>query len=129
VVTGSRAIVERLPALPPNIRRVRAVVAGLLEENGWVDEDFRTRVMLAVSEVVANAVRHAYAGTEPGDVEVTAVVDGGELRVAVRDFGSMRLPAASPGMGVGLQIVERCSDEAHVMPLQNGTTVELVFRR
>ncbi|MDX6532501.1 MAG: hypothetical protein QOF68_245 [Gaiellales bacterium] len=126
---GSRTIVERLPAQPPNIRRMRAAVGTLLADIGWVDDESRTRVLLALSEVVANAVRHAYADTEPGDMEVSAVVDDGVLRVAVRDFGAVRLPSVNPGLGVGLRIVERCADEVRVTSLPGGTTVELEFRR
>ncbi|MDX6553765.1 MAG: hypothetical protein QOH74_2253 [Gaiellales bacterium] len=128
-MTGSRTIVERHPALPPNIRRIRASVGTLLSEHSWTDDELLTRVMLALSEVVANVVRHAYAGTEPGDIEVTAVLAGDELRLAVRDFGAVRLPSANPGMGIGLRIAEQCADEVRVATACGGTIVELLFRR
>jgi anti-sigma regulatory factor (Ser/Thr protein kinase) len=108
---------------------MRAAVGTLLADIGWVDDESRTRVLLALSEVVANAVRHAYADAEPGDMEVSAAVDHGVLRVAVRDFGAVRLPSANPGLGVGLRIAERCADAVRVTSLPGGTTVELEFRR
>jgi anti-sigma regulatory factor (Ser/Thr protein kinase) len=102
----------------------------LLEDNGWNDEETQSRVLLAVSEVVSNAVRHAYAGgDDPGDMEIEAEVDDSVLRVVVRDFGTVRLPSPDPGLGVGLRIVERCADEVHIRAMSRGTTVELVFRR
>jgi anti-sigma regulatory factor (Ser/Thr protein kinase) len=120
--------VERLPAVPPNIRRIRASVGALMDEHGWGDEEARSRVILALSEVVSNAVRHAYAGREPGDVEVAVTLDTTELRIAVRDFGRVQLPSPSPGMGIGLSIAERCADELRIRPLPGGTTVELLFQ-
>lgn len=130
MVTGSRSVVERFQASPPSIRRARTAVATLLEDNGWDDEETQTRVLLAVSEVVSNAVRHAYAGGDgAGDMEIEAQIDNGVLRVVVRDFGTVRLPSPDPGLGVGLRIVERCADEVNVKAMSRGTTVELVFRR
>src|SRR4051812_10974399 len=94
VVTGSRSVVERFQASPPSICRARTAVATLLEDNGWDDEETQSRVLLAVSEVVSNAVRHAYAGgDDAGDMEIEAEIDNGVLRVVVRDFGTVRLPS------------------------------------
>jgi len=130
VVTDSRSVVERLQATPPSIRRARAAVATLLQDNGWDDEETQSRVLLAVSEVVSNAVRHAYAGGgDSGEMEIEAELGDGVLRVVVRDFGTVRLPSPDPGLGVGLRIVERCADEVRVKAMSRGTTVELVFRR
>ena len=44
-------------------------------------------VKLAVSEAVANVVRHAYSGQDPGQVVGTAHLDDGALRIVIADTG------------------------------------------
>jgi two-component sensor histidine kinase len=61
---------------------------------------------LVITELVQNAVEHAFAG-EPGQVTITATRHGGELTVVVGDDGAGLPPGfvaeASPRLG--LQIV------------------------
>lgn len=63
-------------------------------------------IELAVSEAVTNAVLHAYAGREPGEVRVGCEVSGGDILVEVYDDGAGVAPRPdSPGLGHGLAIV------------------------
>src|SRR4051794_31197245 len=102
--SGSDAgwVAPALPAAVPELRR-RAVdfatAAGATEEINYA-------VALAVSETVTNAVVHAYAGGEPGQVGVRCRTDGERLIVEVVDDGAgIAVHEDSPGIGQGLALV------------------------
>jgi anti-sigma regulatory factor (Ser/Thr protein kinase) len=104
--------------------RVGQVVAGL-----GVDGD---AVALAVTEAVANAVRHAYpSGT--GEVRVGVSGNAGEVVVMVTDEGvGVRGFTASrrgPGSGHGLALIRALADRVRIEPSSDGTLVEMVFER
>jgi len=97
-------------ALPPtadSVRRARELIRSLYASTG-IDADCDT-VLLLVSELVSNAVRHA-----GGAVEVSAQQVGSILRVEVSD-GSPQMPQVqdhsvySTG-GRGLQMVDHLAD-------------------
>src|SRR4051794_28255756 len=56
-------------------RRLLRELLSLSGDTGWLEA-----AELAVTEIVGNAVLHAHT-----DIELTATVGGGELRVEVRD--------------------------------------------
>ncbi len=64
-------------------------------------------VILVVSELVSNSVRHGI--TEGIDVRVTA--DGRKIRIEVTDDGPGFTPDAPRGDGLGLTIVEKLSEQ------------------
>jgi stage II sporulation protein AB (anti-sigma F factor) len=75
-----------------------------------VEGDQLERVRLVVSEAVSNAIRHAYPSGD-GSVHVMAAVAGGELWVLIVDDGpGLRAETPNPGLGLGLNIMERMSD-------------------
>ena len=62
-------------------------------------------IRLAVTEAVANVVRHGYP-ERPGAFHVTTAVAGGELWVLVSDDGcGYQTPSQSPGLGWGLALI------------------------
>ena len=62
-------------------------------------------MVLAVNELVLNALRHAFPNGRCGAVSVTVARDGGELRVVVADDG-IGLPAGyQDGLGFGMKLV------------------------
>ncbi|MDQ1723659.1 MAG: two-component system, sensor histidine kinase PdtaS [Frankiaceae bacterium] len=73
---------------------------------GVLPAEVATPLALVITELVQNAVEHAFAG-EPGQVTITATRHGGELTVVVGDDGAGLPPGfvaeASPRLG--LQIV------------------------
>jgi GAF domain-containing protein/anti-sigma regulatory factor (Ser/Thr protein kinase) len=121
VIVGQRPDLElRLPGEVASAGTARHALRDLL-----VARDLDSEVaQLLVTELVANAVRHA----GPGTVDVRAVVSGPLLRVEVEDV-SERLPAElseppwQQESGRGLLLVEVLSERWGVEPLASGKRV------
>jgi anti-anti-sigma factor len=117
-----------LPAVPSALPGVRRRLGAWLDELGMGEQD-RVGVMVAVGEAAANAAEHAYRGTEPGPMRVSAAVDpDGVLTVTVRDEGRWRPPDRDPGSrGRGLLIMRQLVDGV-ILQEEQGTTVTLRLR-
>ncbi|TFV51707.1 SpoIIE family protein phosphatase [Blastococcus sp. TF02A_35] len=117
-----------LTAVPQALPGVRRRLNAWLTALGMGEQD-RVGVMVAVGEACANAAEHAYAGTEPGPMSVTAQVDvDGVLTVTVHDEGTWRPPDRDPGdRGRGLLIMRQLVDGVTLVE-DHGTTVTLSFR-
>ncbi|MER6633365.1 ATP-binding protein [Streptomyces sp. NPDC000987] len=111
---GPRAVVEPAPralrrhvaSLPPGpetVRRAREALTGQLPAIGVAPRSaFADAVLLATSELVANALRHA---PHTPVIDVGLTVAAGQLVVGVAD-AEPRLPDLSEeGMGAGLRLV------------------------
>nr|WP_255411606.1 ATP-binding protein [Blastococcus sp. TBT05-19] len=114
-----------MPQAVPGIRRR---LSAWLTELGVGEQD-RVGIMVAAGEACANAAEHAYRGTEPGPMSVTAAVDiDGVLTIAIRDEGTWRPPDRDPGdRGRGLLIMRQLVDSVTLVE-DHGTTVTLSFR-
>jgi anti-anti-sigma factor len=114
------------PAALPGVRRR---LSNWLTVLGMGEQD-RVGVMVAVGEACANAAEHAYRGSEPGPMWVTARVDvDGVLTVTVRDEGTWRPPNRDPGdRGRGLLIMRQLVDGVVLEEEAKGTTVTLSLR-
>ncbi len=119
---------ERLPARPQSVGLLRTIVSDFAAGNG-ASERQRAAVALAVSEAVSNAVVHAYAGRDdPGVVAVDAEICDRTLRVAVcDDGGGMRPRIDSPGLGLGLGLIARLSDQLELTETTPGVCVRMTF--
>jgi anti-sigma regulatory factor (Ser/Thr protein kinase) len=119
----------RFAADPVQLILFRGGLDRWLVELGWPEAE-RVDVLLAVSEACCNAVRHAYAGIEPGDVEVTGRLVLGpvdrRLRWTVRDHGRWRVDPAGPGFG--LPTVRACMERVAVRADESGTVVTMTSR-
>ena len=93
-------------------------------------EQDRVGVMVAVGEACANAAEHAYRGSEPGPMSVSATVDvDGLLTVTIRDEGTWRPPDRDPGdRGRGLLIMRQLVDTVTLDERDRGTTITLTLR-
>jgi serine phosphatase RsbU (regulator of sigma subunit)/anti-sigma regulatory factor (Ser/Thr protein kinase)/anti-anti-sigma regulatory factor len=113
------------PSVLPGVRRR---LGGWLTALGMSEQD-RVGVMVAVGEACANAAEHAYRGSEPGPMSVTATVDvDGLLTVTVRDQGNWRPPDRDPGdRGRGLLIMRQLVDGV-TLEEAAGTTVTMTMR-
>jgi anti-sigma regulatory factor (Ser/Thr protein kinase) len=90
------------------------------------DQELAGDVMLAVSEAVTNAVKHAYPDGRGGPVELTASRVGERIEIVVRDQGGGFRSGPSTGLGAGLRIIGECADTLAVD--QNaGVLVRMTF--
>jgi anti-sigma regulatory factor (Ser/Thr protein kinase) len=103
-------IALELPAEPHSAKVARDAVAGLDGHLGAVFGD----VVLVISELVTNSVRHAgLDASEP--VHLSVRVEGEKVRVAVRDPGPGFKPPPAPSDpahigGWGLVLVEQLAE-------------------
>jgi anti-sigma regulatory factor (Ser/Thr protein kinase) len=94
-----------------------------------IGRDVVDDIALAVSEVVTNAVIHAYPEPGDGSITVMATVNGDEVTLRIVDDGiGMRPRVDSPGAGLGLAIAGRVSRRMVVEhPERGGTEVRMTF--
>ena len=122
------ALNESYPAVPeavPAVRRALTAVAAGAGAGGERREEIR----LAVSEAVTNAVIHAYRDGEAGRFHVTAAVVGDELWVLIGDDGrGLHAGNDSGGLGIGLSLISRLSDDFSIVTrASGGTEVQMRF--
>ncbi len=118
-----------LPAVPSAVWQMRGRAAAFASAMGASDE-MTHAVALAVSETVTNAVIHAYAGREPGQVSVRCRADGERLVVEVIDEGTgVAARDDSPGVGHGLAMVGALAQTLEIAPRPDGpgTIVTMSF--
>jgi anti-sigma regulatory factor (Ser/Thr protein kinase) len=61
-------------------------------ETAGFDDRALYEIQLAVDEACANAVHHAYQGMDPGEIEVSCLLDEQGLIIQVRDWGRGFVP-------------------------------------
>ncbi|MBA3232848.1 MAG: ATP-binding protein [Propionibacteriales bacterium] len=109
-----------LPPSPGSASLARAELDRCLD--GWGDDEARDTVTLLLSELVTNAVLHARS-----EVTVNLDVEGGRLRVQVRDTSSEALVRRDPGAdipgGRGLQLLDMLAENWGVSAAGAGKTV------
>jgi anti-sigma regulatory factor (Ser/Thr protein kinase) len=117
-----------LPARAENVAVVRHALGGLGEALALHPQTL-SDVKLAVTEACTNVVVHAYGDGE-GPMEVAASVDGGALRVTVRDEGMGIVPRPdSPGLGLGLPLIATLTESLELGKAPDDRTeVTMVFR-
>jgi anti-sigma regulatory factor (Ser/Thr protein kinase) len=112
------------------ISRLRNAVADYTAGQG-VSEAVVDDVALAVSEIVTNAVIHAYPDGRDGSIDVMATVNGDSVTVRVLDDGvGVRARMDSPGAGLGLAIAGRISQRFVIEHRpRGGTEVRMTFAK
>jgi serine/threonine-protein kinase RsbW len=111
-------VVLEVPAKPEFLLLARLAATSVGRCAGASEETIAD-LKLAVTEAVANAVRHAYPPDDPGRVTVELTTTPGKLEVAVSDTGkglagAGPAPAGPPGpaeSGMGLSIIRAIADE------------------
>jgi anti-sigma regulatory factor (Ser/Thr protein kinase) len=116
-----------LPAAPQSVAKARHALCDYAERCGWED---LWPVKLAISEAVGNVVLHAYRdGGDDPHVRVRADYDGCRLLVSVEDDGvGMRPRIDSPGLGLGVSLIENVADRLILRERpEGGLQVEVCF--
>jgi PAS domain S-box-containing protein len=89
------AICRRLDALSDTVRVSCACGSPVM-----LEMDRAIPLALIISELITNALRHAYGGKQEGEVQVEAGREGDDIVLSVRDFGAGFDGAARrPGLG------------------------------
>jgi anti-sigma regulatory factor (Ser/Thr protein kinase) len=130
----SRTVELRFPAVARYLVLARLGVTGL-GAVARLDESTLADLKLAVTEACANAVRHAYADDDPGDVRLRMKLeDDGSLVVEVSDEGGgfditgVRRwdPSSMRESGMGFEIMRSIVDDVEIESApSSGTVVRL----
>lgn len=96
----------KVKAVLENVPLAIACVARAAEACGC-DTQTLYQVQVAVDEVCANVVEHAYKGMEPGDMEVSCYRDDLAFVIRVRDWGRAFDPDAVPAPNLEAPLDER----------------------
>lgn len=118
-----------MAAEPGSVRFARSEILRWFHEQGRADDGLATSIALAVSEAVANVVRHAYPGTGPsGRVEVEAELEDQSIVVSVSDGGAgLTGQTERERNGMGLPVIGRVADGVTVLSDETGTRVTMRF--
>jgi serine/threonine-protein kinase RsbW len=92
-----------------SVPRTRGWIVGFAAEHG-ADRDLQSRVGLAVTEAMSNAVRHAYPPDAPGRIEISADIEDDELEIVVADEGHGIRHDESNSLGAGLTVLAQTAD-------------------
>jgi anti-sigma regulatory factor (Ser/Thr protein kinase) len=116
-----------LSATADSVPRARGLVVAFVRDHR-ADAELTARVALAVTEAVANVVRHACAGRS-GVVTCEADLEDGLLEIVVADrgHGFRATPSPSPGLGAGLAIIADCCDDLAITHDDDGVEVWMRF--
>jgi anti-sigma regulatory factor (Ser/Thr protein kinase) len=103
-----------LPARPENVAVVRHVL-GAFAEALHLPLDVIEDVRLAVTEACTNVVRHAYDGSDSGQLDVVIRPEGEVLEVLVTDRGRGLGPSPdTAGPGLGLPLIAALADSLEI---------------
>jgi PAS domain S-box-containing protein len=115
----------QLPAEPRTLAPLRHTMRRWLRENDASIREIND-ILVASGEACANAIQHAY-GAREGSLEVTLVLDDGEVEVTVRDSGIWRPTSPAPG-GRGLHLMRGLMRSVEVDSGPQGTVVRMRHR-
>jgi anti-sigma regulatory factor (Ser/Thr protein kinase) len=126
---GGDGFVERLPATPQALAPLRQALRAWLRKQGLDPVDERD-LLLAVGELVSNAVEHAYHSSRRADEEVLveAWMEDDVVEARVRDFGRWRRTPAPGNRGRGLGIVRALVRDVELSQTAAGTEARVRTR-
>jgi serine/threonine-protein kinase RsbW/stage II sporulation protein AB (anti-sigma F factor) len=116
---------RRQPAVAATVPQMRSAITPWVEELGLHEEQVQA-VRLCVTEAVTNAVVHGFVEREPGSVSVVAEPGQDCLVVRVIDDGQGLGPRHdSPGLGMGLPLIGRFTNNVDLRVAPDGTGCEV----
>jgi serine/threonine-protein kinase RsbW len=129
----SERVVLELPAKSEYLLLARLAATGV-GRSVAASEETIADLKLAVTEAVANAVRHAYPSDEPGRVTIELLATTDRVQVVVSDTGrglagrDVRPRNDAPGEGgMGLSIIRAIADEVDLGAGEGGQGTRLRF--
>lgn len=124
-----------IPSIPESTADVDRIIDGMTERIGY-DEGVRGDIMIAVNEVVKNAILHGNKCDAAKKVRITCTCNRDAFRIIVCDNGKGFDPAAVPDpldpdnllkeSGRGLLILKTLMDEVGFEISRDGTKVTMV---
>ena len=116
------------------IRDHRDISLTVNADGSAVSADTSVSLGLIVTELVINALKHAFPGTRAGRIVVGYQATGRDWRLSVRDNGvGMHTQAGGAKPGLGTSIVEALANQLHaeveVINARPGTNISIVHRR
>jgi serine/threonine-protein kinase RsbW len=122
-----------VPAKPEYLLLARLAATGVGRSAG-ASEETVADLKLAITEAVANVVRHAYPEGTAGRVTVELLATPDKLEIAVSDTGrglgdaDLSVQDESPGEGgMGLSIIRAVADEVELTSGQDGQGTRVRF--
>jgi anti-sigma regulatory factor (Ser/Thr protein kinase) len=123
---GTSLLRLNCPARPEFAKALRHAVAAFLAVLE-LDPDFAADVLTATGEALANAIEHAYAGSDPADIELQAeYTTDRRLSIVVHDRGQFIVRARQPNRGFGIRIVHAIANSVRI-ETDGGTAVHMEF--
>jgi serine/threonine-protein kinase RsbW len=123
---SGEAIHLRFPARPEYLLLARLAVTAVARRMALGRAEVAD-LKLAVTEACSNAVRHAYGGGPPGEIELEVAFEDDRLELVVEDHGAgIRLPLREDGPpsedgGMGLPLIRAVVDELEIRRAEQGT--------
>ncbi|MFZ0013911.1 MAG: SpoIIE family protein phosphatase [Acidimicrobiia bacterium] len=122
---ASDGFYERFPARPEELSNARSSIRSWMdgrELSAAVKDD----LLIALGEVTANAVRHAYHDVPAGIVEISVQHLSGRLVAEVSDDGTWLEGGEADTPGLGLGIVGSITEDLRIDSTGSGTLVTFV---
>jgi two-component sensor histidine kinase len=103
-------------------------------DDSAVSADVSVSLGLIVTELVINALKHAFPGLRPGKITVGYTAHGADWNLTVSDNGvGMHMHAGSAKPGLGTSIVEALANQlgasVEVVDAHPGTRVSVIYRQ
>lgn len=118
----SEGLSESYLAVAESIPHARLAVTQFATRSGITGEPLED-IRLSVTEAATNVVKHAYPDLNTGAFHVTTAVAGEELWVLVADDGcGYQTPSQHPGLGWGLTLIAKLSEEYVIAQRATGGT-------
>lgn len=127
---------RRFPAQPEQMREIRSLLRGALDDAG-VEAEVRDKLVLAVDEACCNIIRHAYGPACSGDIDLRVSSDNGKLEFRLVDSAPLVDPdcvRAKPlgecrSGGLGVALIDTVMDDWSIKTRPDGCGNRLIMRK
>ncbi|MEO6914200.1 MAG: ATP-binding protein, partial [Candidatus Baltobacteraceae bacterium] len=92
-----------------------------------LSDDQHFGLLIATGEAIANAVEHAYRGTDPGLVRIDYTTAPNRLTVTVEDYGRWRPFVQRDDRGHGIELMHALTDGVQIKSTKSHTNISLTL--